>query len=359
MAMYYKNGLTNLKLELRSYYDTITMLIKHECGDENTTTTESSGMSERLGLERSFVQSILGQLEPPQRNEGKSDSTTVVPAAMRVLDALILGVELLTHWDQLLLPDFDTESSSSAHDSEASESMPTSENLDEVVTTIARAKTELAEVILGVFDEQEKFRAKMYSVFLNSSRSKCDHQIRDDSEHQQHPKKETNGDEELSKQIFGHIYSAESLLSERESLMNNYSSFFNDSKQFLPAREAPSKFKFQSLHSIFEEDETGDSKQQLEELNGQISTATIILSENESLMKNYSLELDLMQARASEDAKANAQLVNEVQMKINHILTKMAEEERMISSLESLLREKRETVKVLESRLFAMHNQMP
>ena len=76
-------------------------------------------------------------------------------------------------------------------------------------------------------------------------------------------------------------------------------------------------------------------------------------------MKNYSLELDLMQARASEDAKANAQLVNEVQMKINHILTKMAEEERMISSLESLLREKRETVKVLESRLFAMHNQMP
>jgi len=335
-AMFWKKQLGSLEADLRSRLVTIKMLM----GDEGTHTTESSTASERVAIERVFVEAIISHLESVKQNQGKL-----------VLDALSKNVEFLTHWDQLLLPDFSSSPSSSIS---FSGDVGTVASTISILKSVAKkAESELAAVKSAVLNEEAKFQARMQSEGLLNRRNdildNCNvvNTADDDSyydESEQRLTRETEVEaEDINKQISRQISAAEMILSERESLIKKYSSEFHS----MSAHAQESNANLQLFDEIFGE----DSEKEVEELERQISTATSILSERESLMNKYSSDLDLMQDQAREESRANLQLTSELQMKIKHILAKLAEEKTLIASLERSLQLKKEKVCELESRL--------
>mmetsp|Transcript_38854 Transcript_38854/g.83703 ORF Transcript_38854/g.83703 Transcript_38854/m.83703 type:complete len:234 (+) Transcript_38854:1-702(+) len=214
---------------------------------------------------------------------------------------------------------------------------------------VGKASAELAAVKADVLNEQAKFQAKMQSAGLSYPRPNSNAMFdtchvnntpggfgtsHDDSDERL---TKESAVKKLNKQITQQISTAESIISERESLVDKFASSFHP--MLRQARD--SQVHLQLQDEFFEEDTEGH---ELEEVVKEISMATKSLSEKEFLRKKYSTELDSMQAQASRDSKANLQTLDEIQSKIKHILAKLANEESLIASLKSLLRSTKEDV---------------
>lgn len=334
-AMNYLQGkLGDLECNLRKHLAAIRMLIKKEGGDdgEGTHTTESSTASERLSLERMFVEAIITHLGSVKQNQGKP-----------VLDALSGTVEFLRNWDPLLLPNFPPSSSESAS-ATSTAAGPLSKSfsqvrLEKVVSTMLKAKAELTEVKLDVLNEQAKFQAKMsragimgrpsdlrMSTFQTSVGNGSDQGL---GEREERTKRDYKEDEEdQNNQISRQISGVETLLSKRELQMRKFDSFLGVTPK---AREAQgvNVNNYRVLHEIFEADGM-INEHLLDELEEQITAAAIILSEKEALMKEHSSKLGLMQAQAREETRANLKLSHEMETKIKDMLLNLFEEESFL-----------------------------
>ena len=138
------------------------------------------------------------------------------------------------------------------------------------------------------------------------------------------------------------------MITERWSLMRKYSSETTSP----PQAQRPTKHE-SNLQTIIEEilGENEDTEKELQELDSQISASLGTLSERESLKNNYSADLRAMQEQAREESSANLQVMNETQIKINHLMEKLAEEDNLMASLERSVTLKKEEVAQLESQL--------
>ena len=344
-AMFWKNQLGVLESDLRGSLGTIVMLMKKENGDEMTSTTESSTASERISLERMFVEAMLSQLESVEQKQGRL-----------VLDALSGSLEFLSYWDEWLVPDYFAPS----NDTPSSTSTSSGGNLDAVVSSILKAKTELEEAKLGIFNEQAEFQAKMKrsGIRLCYNTKSAPEPGHNDSDQQLTANPSDSLDRQsssecaasdgigaLNNQISDQISTANDLLSRRESMMEKYSSFFRSVRP--QAREAAPQANTSFLENILEEDDPD----QLKELEDEICEETRILSQQEDVLNGYTSQLESMQRQAQEDSENHMQLTNEIQMKIKHILTKLAEEASLVEYLGGLLQEKRGIVVDLEAQL--------
>ncbi|MDB4430548.1 hypothetical protein N9140_01165, partial [bacterium] len=92
--------LGNLEADLRSHSNTLLTLIN---GDEGTDTTSSSTASERVSMERVFVEAVISQLESFNANQGKV-----------LLNSLPKILQYITQWEIFLQANSSSHSSSNA-----------------------------------------------------------------------------------------------------------------------------------------------------------------------------------------------------------------------------------------------------
>ena len=343
------NQLGNLKVGLRSYLAKITMLIEQD--DEGTHTTESSTASERLSLERGFVEAIMLQISSVKQSQ--------------VLDALFNSIHLLADWQEWLLPNCDS-------DMAIPRSRSTSDGLGNGASTIAmlggvfqEASVELAAVKSDIIEEQAKYQTKMQNVLDQSSVTNNDQNgghnacgtsqeipvfgverkldpchlnndiidrstvknALDESNPRHHVDEEWQirkiEVDDLTKQISQEISVAERLLHKQEPMLNRYASAFY-----------PMQPRLRNNQTTFEL-EMENEKEQLEEFDKQISSLKSSVSDKESLINEYSMQLSSMQTQAAQDSKANLRVLNWTEKKVKHLLVKLEDKDLLIASLKS------------------------
>ena len=78
-----------------------------------------------------------------------------------------------------------------------------------------------------------------------------------------------------------------------------------------------------------------NEKEQLEEFDKQISSLKSSVSDKESLINEYSMQLSSMQTQAAQDSKANLRVLNWTEKKVKHLLVKLEDKDLLIASLKS------------------------
>ncbi|KAL7549100.1 hypothetical protein ACHAWF_012373 [Thalassiosira exigua] len=324
-----------LEADFRKTCGAIKELIKREGGDEGTNTTESSTASERLSIERAFVESIVSRLESIKQNRGRL-----------ALDSISEMLYFASDWDQLSQAEFVEL---------ASDAIARDGNISTFANIISQANIELVSAKKYVSMEQSQFLAKMKGAGI-ASRSPLDNTgdsrvcdskstVDRDASHAD-SNQAVNSDvkplnEDLRNEVRRQLSSAETLLNGRESLLKMCSPFLPPIPQ---ARTANSD---DAEGEILEEDITHE----LHKIDKEILTATTVLSERESLFKKYSSELGSVHEQSQEDGNASKTMAKEICNSLSHLSACLTDERGVVASLRQKVQDKRQKVLDLECQI--------